>query len=77
MNPAIETIEKEVLNWNSHDRVILAERILSSVEDFSSIGLKKRWEEEIQRRVDSIRNEDVEGLDAGLVLAKARESLNA
>jgi hypothetical protein len=77
MNPAFETVENEVLGWTSQDRVLLAERIFSSLEDFSKPELKQNWENEVQRRIQSIVKGEVDGMDAQLVLKKARESLNA
>lgn len=72
----IRALEKEVLELSPRSRVRFAEKIIESVEDFTSPEIKAAWAEEIGRRVAEIESGKARAIPAAQVMAKARRALH-
>jgi putative addiction module component (TIGR02574 family) len=72
----IRALEKEVLDLPPRSRIRMAEKILESVDDFTSSELETEWDREIERRVSDIESSKVKGIPATQAMAKARRALN-
>jgi putative addiction module component (TIGR02574 family) len=72
----IRALEKEVLELPPRSRVRIAERILESVNDFTSPEIEAAWSAEIGRRVKEIESGREKGTSAAQVMTKARRALH-
>ena len=72
----IRALEKEVLDLPPRSRVRFAEKIIESVDDFTSPDVEAAWSAEIGRRVKEIESGKVKGIPATQALAKARRALH-
>jgi putative addiction module component (TIGR02574 family) len=72
----IRALEKEVLELPPRSRIRFAEKILESVNDFTSKEIEAAWAQEIERRTKEIESGKVKGVPARRVMAKARRALN-
>lgn len=72
----IRALEKEVLELPPRSRIRFAEKILESVDDFTSKEIEAAWAQEITRRTKEIESGKVKGVSAKQALAKARRALN-
>ena len=69
-------LEKEVMDLPPRSRIRIAEKILESVDDFTSKEIEEAWSQEIHRRVNDIESGKVKGIPAAQVMARARRVLN-
>jgi putative addiction module component (TIGR02574 family) len=69
-------LEKQVMDLPPRSRIRIAEKIMESVDEFTSKEIEAAWSEEIQRRVNDIESNKVKGIPAAQVMAKARRALN-
>ena len=65
-----EQIKAEALRLPVHERARLAEELISSLDEDAEI--EAAWAEEIQRRLEDLRQGRVELVDADEVIARAR-----
>ena len=72
----LRVLEKEVLELPPRSRVLLAERLIESIEDYADPALKAEWDHEIQRRVKEIKSGRETGIPAAEVMRTARQALN-
>ena len=72
----IRALEKEVLDLPARSRVRFAERIMESVDDFTSPQIEAAWSAEIGRRVKDIESGRGKGVAAAWVMTKARRALH-
>lgn len=72
----IRALEKEVLDLPPRSRIRIAEKIIESVDDFTSKEIQAAWAQEIERRTKEIDTGKVKGVPAKQVIAKARRVLN-
>ena len=72
----IRALEKEVLDLPPRSRVRFAEKIIESVDDFTSPETEAAWSEEIGRRVTEIESGKARGIPASQGMAKARRALH-
>jgi putative addiction module component (TIGR02574 family) len=72
----LRVLEKEILELPPRSRVLLAERLIESIEDYADPKLKAAWEDEIGRRVNEIKSGREQGIPAGEVMKTARRALN-
>ena len=72
----IRALEKEVLDLPPRSRVRFVEKIIESVDDFTSKEVESAWSEEIGRRVKEIESGTTKGIPAAQAMAKARRALN-
>lgn len=72
----IRALEREVLELPPRSRVRFAEKIIESVDDFTSPEIEAAWSAEIGRRVKQIETGKVKGIPATQAMAKARRTLH-
>jgi putative addiction module component (TIGR02574 family) len=72
----VRALEKQVMNLPPRSRIRIAEKIIESVDDFTSKEIEAAWSQEIQRRVNDIETGKVKGIPAAQAMAKARRALN-
>lgn len=72
----VRTLEKEALDLPARSRVRLAEKIIESVENFTSAAVEAAWTEEIGRRVREIKSHKAKGIPASQAMTKARNALH-
>jgi putative addiction module component (TIGR02574 family) len=72
----VRALEKQVMDLSPRSRIRIAEKIIESVDDFTSKEIEAAWSEEIQRRVNDIESGKVKGIPAAQAMAKARRALN-
>ena len=72
----IRALEKEILDLPPRSRIRIAEKIIESVDDFTSKDIEAAWTQEIGRRVNEIESGKVKGIPAAQTLLKARRALN-
>ena len=76
MTTAHIEIESEVLKWSPTERVSLAERLLESVDDFSTEDIDRAWRTEVARRVGEVESDKESGIPSRDVIAEAHQKLN-
>jgi putative addiction module component (TIGR02574 family) len=72
----VRALEKEVLDLPPRSRLRIAEKIIESVDNFTSKDIESAWSEEVGRRVNDIESGKVKGIPAAQAMAKARRALN-
>jgi len=72
----LRTLEREVLELSPKSRARFAEKIITTIDDYTDPEIKKTWEEEIERRVKEITSGKTKGIPANEVMAKARRALH-
>ena len=76
MTKSADALEKEALALPVRDRIEIAERLMSSVDDFAEAGLKLEWDREVEKRSEEIRQAQVSGVDSDAAFQEARRLLN-
>jgi putative addiction module component (TIGR02574 family) len=71
----IRALEREVLDLPPRSRVRFAEKIIESVDGFTSKEIEAAWAEETRRRVTEIESGKIKGIPAAQAMAKARHGL--
>jgi putative addiction module component (TIGR02574 family) len=74
MPKSLEEIASVALALPVEERVVLADRLLASLED-ADPSCEKLWLEEAKRRRDEVRNGKVQTIPAEEALARVRRSL--
>jgi putative addiction module component (TIGR02574 family) len=72
----VRALEKEVLELPPRSRVRFVERIIESVDNFTSAEVERAWSEEAGRRVKEIESGKAKGVPAREVMLKARRALH-
>jgi putative addiction module component (TIGR02574 family) len=72
----MRALEKELLDLPPVSRVQLAEKILESIDDFTSPEVAQQWDREIEKRVSQIQSGSEKGIPADEVMKQARRALN-
>jgi len=72
----VRALEKQVMDLPPRSRIRIAEKIIESVDDFTSREIEAAWSEEIARRLDDIESGKVKGIPVAQAMAKARRALN-
>jgi putative addiction module component (TIGR02574 family) len=72
----VRALEKEVLDLPPRSRIRIAEKIIESVDGFTSREIEATWAEEIDRHVNDIKFGKVKGISARQAMAEARRALN-
>lgn len=72
----IAALERQALALPTASRVRLVERLLASIDDFTTPAIKKSWESELETRVSQIRGGEAEEVPASKVSASARRKVN-
>jgi putative addiction module component (TIGR02574 family) len=69
------TVEQEAMRMPPRRRLLLAEKLIASVDGFATRAIARAWNEEIERRLREIRSGKAKGLPADEVMATARRQL--
>ncbi len=72
----LRLLEKEVLELPPRSRMRLAEKIMASIDDYSTPELEAAWDDEIARRVQEIKSGAEKGIPAEDVMKEARRALH-
>jgi len=76
MSPDVEQIAEDLLKLPSSLRAKLAERLLESIEDFTTPDIEEAWKGEVTKRIKEYESGVVQGIPAKEVFKAAREKLN-
>ena len=68
-------VEEEAMRMPPRRRLLLAEKLIASVDGFVTREIGQAWDEEIEKRVAEIRSGRAKGIPAGKVMAAARNEL--
>lgn len=71
----IEKIEKEVLKLTSHERAMLAERLISSLDAKEDPEAERLWIGEAERRYKEYKEGKVKAKSADMVFKEARSRI--
>jgi putative addiction module component (TIGR02574 family) len=69
------TVEEEAMRMPPRRRLLLAEKLMASVDGFATREIGQAWDEEIKKRVGEIQSGKAKGLPAAKVMAAARNQL--
>lgn len=73
--PDLAEVLKTALSLDVHDRAVLAERLLASLEELSEEAAERLWAEEAQRRLQEYRAGRAKAARAEEVHQKAQKLL--
>jgi putative addiction module component (TIGR02574 family) len=73
-NPERE-LESKALKLSRRERVRLAQRLISSLDQEVDVHAEKLWLQEAERRLDELKSGKVAGIPAEKVIRKARSTL--
>ncbi len=75
MLPNIQEIEEKALNLSSHERALLAEHLISSLEEKEDAEAERLWIEEAERRYREYKEGKVKAKAAAQVFKEAFSKL--
>ena len=75
MGTPFDEIVADAMKLPLRERVKLAQRLVSSLDEESEAGVEALWEAEAERRLEELRTDKVKGLEAGEAFRKAHEAL--
>ncbi len=75
MDTRLDEISANAMRLPVRDRVKLAQRLVSSLDDQVETGVEALWVAEAERRLNDLRTGAVKGIDAAEALRKADEAL--
>lgn len=75
MTPKIKEIEEKALRLSSHERAILVEHLISSLDEQEDPEGERLWIEEAERRYQEYKKGKVSGKPAKIVFKEARSKL--
>jgi len=70
MPPTLETVEADALQLTAEERVLLAERLIASLDPDPEV--EKAWAEEVERREAEIRSGKVTLLSVSEIVAELK-----
>ena len=77
--PAMDTLFDEIvadaMKLPLRDRVRLAQRLVSSLDDETETDVDALWAAEVERRLEELRTGTVKGIDAAEAFTKVHEAL--
>jgi putative addiction module component (TIGR02574 family) len=76
MSTDLDKLTADALKLPLRDRVQLAQRLVSTIDDEVEIDTEALWFAEAERRLDELRNGTVQGIDSEIAFRTAREALN-
>lgn len=77
MNKSVEDILTEALNMPSIERAVIADRLIVSLDNQYDSEIELAWQQEIQKRISKVDNEEVTCLPWEEIRQKLRENNNA
>jgi len=75
MSSNLDQLTADAMKLPLRDRVQLAQRLVSTLDDEVESGVEELWFAEAERRLEEIRSGKVEGVDADDAFRSAREAL--
>ena len=75
MSTSFDKIAADAMKLPLRDRVRLAQRLVSSLDDQMETGIEALWAAEAERRLEELRTGKVQGIEAAEALREAREAL--
>ena len=75
MDTPFDEIAADAMKLSPRDRVRLAQRLVSSLDDQVEDGVEALWMAEAERRLEELRMGKAKGLDALDALRKAHDAL--
>ena len=66
-------LEREALRLPAHQRALLADTLLGSLDDEAAVKVEMAWAEEAESRLASYRRGELSALDGPAVLRELRE----
>ena len=75
MSPDVQEIEEKALNLSSHQRALLAEHLISSLEDEEDAEAERLWIEEAERRYREYKEGKVKTKPSAQVFKEAFSKL--
>lgn len=75
MSINLEQLTAEAMKLPLRDRVQLAQRLVSTIDEGVEADIETLWYAEADRRLDELRNGEVQGVDSEDAFRIAREAL--
>ena len=75
MDTRLDEIAADAMRLSLRDRVRLAQRLVSSLDDQVETDVEVLWVAEAERRLNELQTGAVKGIDAADALRKAHEAL--
>lgn len=75
MSSNLDQLTADAMKLPLRDRVQLAQRLVSTLDDEVDIGAEDLWFAEAERRLEELRSGKVEGVDSDEAFSSAREAL--
>ena len=75
MSSNLDQLTADAMKLPLRERVQLAQRLVSNLDDEVESGVEELWFAEADRRLEEIRSGKVEGVDADDAFRSAREAL--
>lgn len=69
----LEDIEREAFSLPKDQRLALAQKLISSVDEVGGTGVEEAWEAEISRRIEDYRSGNADTIPAAAVFARLTE----
>jgi putative addiction module component (TIGR02574 family) len=76
MSSSLDQLTADAMKLPLRDRVQLAQRLVSTLDDEVESGVEELWFAEAGRRLEELRSGKVEGPDADNAFRSARKALN-
>jgi putative addiction module component (TIGR02574 family) len=75
MSTALDQLTADALKLSLRERVQLAQRLVSTIDDEVEADTEALWFAEAERRLDELRSGIVQGIDSEDAFGTAREAL--
>lgn len=75
MSTDLDQLTADAMKLPLRDRVQLAQRLVSTIDDEVETGTEALWFAEAERRLEELRSGKVQGIDSEDVFRTAREAL--
>jgi putative addiction module component (TIGR02574 family) len=75
MTTNLDKLTADAMKLPLKDRVQLAQRLVSTIDDEVEIGTEELWFAEAERRLEELRAGKVQGIDSEEAFRTAREAL--
>ncbi|MFY9621555.1 MAG: addiction module protein [Pyrinomonadaceae bacterium] len=74
MSSNLDQLTADAMKLPLRDRVQLARRLVSTLDDEVETGTEELWFAEVERRLEELHSGRVEGIDSGEAFRSAREA---
>jgi putative addiction module component (TIGR02574 family) len=76
MSTDLDQLTADAMKLSLRDRVQLAQRLVSTIDDEVEADTEALWFAEAERRLEELRSEKVQGIDSENAFRTAREALD-